>query len=92
MFTSLGALRIDYFPKTVRQCISHWVHTIILILGESLLAIKPHLIMMSFLTMPTSFSLVKRKYVVGKIAKPGAVPISTGAYSFATAKSNNSSN
>ena len=64
----------------------------ILILGESLLAIKLYLIMTSFLTTPTSFSSVKRKYVIGKIAKPGAVPTSAGASTFATAKSNNSSN
>ena len=37
------------------------------------------------------FAYVKRKYV-GKIAKPGAVPVSAGACTFATAKSNNSSN
>ena len=64
----------------------------ILILGESLLVIKRHLIMTSLLTMPTSFSYVKRKDVIRKIAKPGAVPVSAGACTFATAKSNNSSN
>ena len=42
--------------KTVRQCISHWIHTMIMILGESLLAIKLYLIMTSFLTTPTFFS------------------------------------
>jgi len=64
----------------------------ILIPGERLLAIKLYLIMTSFLTTPTSFSYVKRKIAVGKIAKPGAVPVSAGASTFATAKSNNSSN
>ena len=61
----------------------------ILIFGESLLVIKLHLLMTSFATMPTSFSEVKRKSVVEKI---GAVPVSAGACTFATAKSNNSSN
>ena len=64
----------------------------ILILGESLLAIKLHLIMTSFLTTPTSFFKVNRKNVVGKIAKPGAVAVSARAYTFVTPKSNNSSN
>ena len=64
----------------------------ILIPGESLLAMKLYLIMMSFMTTPTSFSSVKRKYVVGKIAKPRAVPTNAGVSTFATAKSNNSSN
>ena len=34
----------------------------------------------------------EEKNAVGKIAKPGAVPISAGASTFATAKSSNSSN
>jgi len=37
--------------KTVRQCISHWIHTMILILAERLLAIKLYLIMTSFLIL-----------------------------------------
>ena len=51
-----NSLRTDYFPLTVRQCISHWIDTMILILGKSLLAIKLYLIMTSLLTTPTSFS------------------------------------
>ena len=40
------------------------------------LKFKLYLIMTSFLTTPTS---VKRKYVVGKFAKPRAVPTSAGS-------------
>ena len=42
-----GAIRHTTVLKTVRQCKSHWIHTMNLILGESLLAIKLNLIMMS---------------------------------------------
>ena len=54
----------------------------ILILSESSVVIKLNLIMMSLLTMPTSFIQMKRN-AVGKTAKFRAIP---------TAKSNNSSN
>ena len=76
--------------KTVRQCKPHWIHTMILILGENLLAIKLHLIVMSFLTMPTSSSYVNTKVPSERLQKPGEVFTSTGASTFATAKSNNS--
>ena len=59
-----------------------------LLLGESLLVVKLHLIMTSFLTTPTPFASVKREIVIGKIAKPRAVPVSAGECTFATAKSN----
>ena len=62
-----------------------------LILGESLLAIKLYLIMISLLTAHILF-LSEEKNVVENIAKPRAVPVSAGASTFATAKSNNSSN
>ena len=48
-------LGMTTFLKTVRQCKSYWIHTINLILGESLLTIKLYLIMTSFLTKLTSF-------------------------------------
>ena len=49
-----------------------------LILGESLLAIKLNLIM-SVLTIPTSFSKVNKKKAIEKIAKSGAIPASAWA-------------
>ena len=72
-----GALRNGYFPSNWRQCKSHWIHTTctILILGESLFAIKLYLIMIIL----DHAHILKGKNAVGKIAKPGAVPASAGA-------------
>ena len=50
-----GAIRHTTVLKTVRQCKSHWIYTMNLILGESLLAIKLNLIMMSLWPCPHPF-------------------------------------
>ena len=60
-----------------------------LILGESLLAITNYDIILDHAHI---LLLSEEKNVIGKIAKPGAVPVSAGAFTFVTAKSNNSSN
>ena len=65
----------------------------ILILGESLLAC--HLTPSNYdviLNHAHILFLSGDKNVVGKIAKPRAVLVSAETYTFATAKSNNSSN
>ena len=64
----------------------------ILILGESLHAIKLLSNYDVILDHAHIFFLSEEKIAVRKIAKPGAVSISAGASTFATAKSDNSSN
>ena len=71
--------------------LSHWIHTIILILGERLLAIKLNLIYDVILDH-TQILLISEEYKnVETIAKPRAVPASAGVSTSATANSKNSS-
>ena len=89
----LRCIKNGYYTEDLEAVLSHWIHTIILILGERLLAIKLNLIYDVILDH-TQIFLISEEYknVVETIAKPRAVPASAGASTSATAKSKNSSN